>query len=67
MRKWKQRLGLLQVGENEIFELLNWRSFLVIKVGRLSTNSALHHEPGIQMVKDPGGETQKMFEGKSHC
>ncbi len=55
------------MGENEIFELLNWRSFLVIKVGRLSTNSALHHEPGIQMVKDPGGETQKMFEGKSHC
>lgn len=43
---------MLQVGENEIFELLNWKSFLVIKVGRLSTKCALHDEPGIQMVKD---------------
>ncbi len=50
---------MLQVGENEIFELLNWRSFLVIKVGRLSTKCALHHEPGTQMVKDLGDETQK--------
>ncbi len=58
---------MLQVGENEIFELLNWRSFLVIKVGRLSTKCALHHGPGIQMVKDLGDETQKMFESKSHC
>jgi hypothetical protein len=33
----------------------------VIKVGRLSTKCALHHQPGIQMVKDPGGETQKML------
>jgi hypothetical protein len=31
----------------------------VIKVGRLSTKCALHHEPGTQMVKDLGDETQK--------
>lgn len=31
----------------------------MIKVGRLSTKCALHHEPGTQIVKDLGDETQK--------
>ncbi len=31
----------------------------MIKVGRLSSKCALHHEPGTQMVKDLGDETQK--------